>query len=505
VLLLVACSPPPIDPPSGETRDLTFFLRRLRTLEHLPQLERSHTAMASTWDRSGGNEDGLDFRRIEGDRNILLDVDGPGCVHRIHTGLLGDPLEGARIQILLDHDTRPLIDLPVDQFFSEQQGPFPYPLTTNGTLPGTHFPIPFAEHCRVQLVNPAAVKRWGVIWQLTYTRYDTPVRSLRLPLDPAEREELDRVIGRWIMARQPAPPPTSWSVQRTLALSPGGRGQVSLQGCGVIRELRVATLPATPEVLQGVRLRIHWDGIAAPSVDTPLGAFFGHSDVGHVQQARFDSLLLGVTEREAYTRLPMPFSDGATLGFDNNSEAQVEVQVRLQLDRCQQLPADHGRLHATWHRTLAATAAAPLIGPLQIPAHRVLEQSGRGKYVGALLQLHWPFWPQWWGEGDWLVWTDEQDWPPSYHGTGTEEYFNSGWTMFERSAISGFVSVRPGPVGLYSFHLNDGFSFDSSIRILLETVGSYGGHLLIPQLHPAWRTTALWYGLPARAAGSDTL
>ena len=37
------------------SRDLSFFLRRLRTLDHLPELEDSHTAMPSTWDRSGGN------------------------------------------------------------------------------------------------------------------------------------------------------------------------------------------------------------------------------------------------------------------------------------------------------------------------------------------------------------------------------------------------------------------------------------------------------------------
>ena len=45
------------EPPA---RDLTFFLNRLRTLDHLPELELSHTAMSSTWDRSGGNLDGWD-------------------------------------------------------------------------------------------------------------------------------------------------------------------------------------------------------------------------------------------------------------------------------------------------------------------------------------------------------------------------------------------------------------------------------------------------------------
>src|SRR5512143_3838601 len=64
-------------------RDVGFFLRRLRTVNHLPELEASHTAMSSTWDRSGGNGDGTDFKNVvkptadSPGRNILLDTAGP--------------------------------------------------------------------------------------------------------------------------------------------------------------------------------------------------------------------------------------------------------------------------------------------------------------------------------------------------------------------------------------------------------------------------------------------
>ena len=65
-------------------RDVEYFLARLGTLDHLPELEESHAAMASTWDRTGSNIDGFDFKRVEPDgRNVLLDVGGPGCLHRI--------------------------------------------------------------------------------------------------------------------------------------------------------------------------------------------------------------------------------------------------------------------------------------------------------------------------------------------------------------------------------------------------------------------------------------
>jgi hypothetical protein len=506
LVFVLACAPPPDDlDPAPETRDLVHFLRRLRTLDHLPELEASHTAMESTWDRTGGNEDGADYKRIEGERNILLDVDGPGCVHRLHTGLTGEAVEGTRIQIFLDHDSAPVLDLPVATLFSETgQSPIPYPLVNDRTFPGTHLPIPFERHCRIQLVNPER-RHWGLHWQVTYTRYpeQTPVRSLRLPFSPAEREELARVVSSWLAAvAWPPEEPAAWSQRRALTLRPRQARSIALGGCGVIRELRVAAAPATPKVLRGVRLKMLWDGSSAASVDVPLGYFFGHGDHGHKEKARFSSLFLGVTGSEAYSRLPMPHQNGAVLSFENRTEETVQLDVKLDVDPCARLPSSWGRLHATWHLDRAATESSPRVGPKQVPAHLVLDREGRGKYVGTLLHLDWPFWTPWWGEGDWLFWTDETGWPPSYHGTGSEEYFNCGWTLFERKAMSGYITGRPGLVGFYSFHLNDGFQFQKNIRVMEETMGSFQGDELIHLLHPSWGTTAFWYADRPLPAGS---
>jgi hypothetical protein len=149
------------DAGSGAVKDLTFFLQRLRTLDHLPELEQSHTAMASTWDRSGGNLDGWDFKHVKNGTNLLLDAEGPGCIHRMFTGWLGAGKDvlgkpgpaGTRIQVILDRAKRPVFDLPVEVFFDDRKGPFAYPLVFHKTYPGILFPIPFARHCRVQLVN----------------------------------------------------------------------------------------------------------------------------------------------------------------------------------------------------------------------------------------------------------------------------------------------------------------------------------------------------------------
>jgi hypothetical protein len=463
--------------------------------------------MASTWDRTGWNLDGWDFKDVQGTTNVLLEADGPGCIHRLFTGQLGNAVDGTRIQIILDRDSRPVFDLPVEQFFSELSSPFQYPLVSTRTYPGLLMPIPYAKQVKVQLVSEREVPNWGNYWQIVYTTYhdDRPLRTLTWPPDEVESEELRKVAEAWLLGQTLAPePPAAWpAVLPRQSLSAGAMAALEIQGCGTIKELRVALEPRVPQVLKGVRLKIFWDGLGQASVDVPLGYFFGVAGYdGDDRGAHFASLLLGADAQELYSRFPMPFAAGARLELHNQSDAPVSaIELRLDYETCTAQRADHGRFHATWNQRPAALPGGPAEGPLQVAVHVVLDQEARGKYVGAMLALDWPY-LEWWGEGDWMVWTDEQEWPPSYHGTGSEEYFNSGFTVFDRKAISGFVKTRPGPVSLYSFHLNDAFQFQQRIRVVEETMGLFAGDAIIHATHPSWSSTAFWYALPARPAGS---
>jgi len=492
-------------------RDLTFFLQRLRTLDHLPELEASHTAMSSTWDRTGGNKDGNDFKCVQNGTNVLLDVGGPGCIHRMFTGTLGQAKAspvGTRLQMFLDHDKRPVFDMPVERFFDDRNGPFPYPLVFHKTYPGILFPIPFARHCRVQLVNTQA-PNWGNYWQLTYTTYpsETKVKTLRWPLRQSETEELARVRETWLEAEsRPPATPATWAESRELTVKPSQAHELRIEGCGVIRQMRISTWPRSPEPLRDTRLQIRWDGCVEPSVDVPLGYFFGNADYGFANEGHFNSLLLGVTPSEAYSCFPMPFERSAVGRLENRSTHRVAViRISLDIERRKKLPDQWGRFHVTWSEARAALADSPRFGPQNTPAHMVLDRKGPGKYVGALLHVAWPH-RDWWGEGDWLIWSDEDGWPPSYHGTGSEEYFNSGWCHFDRKAVSGFVKTHPGEVAVYSFHLNDAFQFRRNIRVAEETFGLDGNNqqanTIIQRDHPIWGSTAYWYALPVQSANS---
>jgi hypothetical protein len=96
----------------------------------------------------------------------------------------------------------------------------------------------------------------------------------------------------------------------------------------------------------------------------------------------------------------------------------------------------------------------------------------------------------WWGEGDEMIFIDEDTWPPSLHGTGSEDYFNHAWGMqnnaFLMNGSALHESVIPGYQVSYRFHLADPIHFNKRIVVTLEH--GHANHLA-----DDWSSTAYWY------------
>jgi hypothetical protein len=81
----------------------------------------------------------------------------------------------------------------------------------------------------------------------------------------------------------------------------------------------------------------------------------------------------------------------------------------------------------------------------------------------------------WYGEGDDMFFIDGEKWPPSLHGTGTEDYFNTSWSpneLFQHPYYGyGRVPSETGWLGrthVYRFHVSDPVYFDKSLRFSIE-------------------------------------
>lgn len=96
-----------------------------------------------------------------------------------------------------------------------------------------------------------------------------------------------------------------------------------------------------------------------------------------------------------------------------------------------------------------------------------------------------------------MIFIDDDTWPPSLHGTGTEDYFNHAWGMQRQAyAYHGAIVHEgdvPGYAVSYRFHVVDPIRFAQRIRVTIEH-----GHP--NHLSDDWASTAYWYQVGAPAA-----
>jgi len=103
----------------------------------------------------------------------------------------------------------------------------------------------------------------------------------------------------------------------------------------------------------------------------------------------------------------------------------------------------------------------------------------------------------WYGEGDDMIFIDGEAWPPSFHGTGTEDYFNTAYCPREEfsAPYHGLILYSgtekwpfKGKNSVYRYHIEDPIHFEQSICVTIEH-----GHA--NNLSNDYSSTAYWYQL----------
>jgi hypothetical protein len=293
---------------------------------------------------------------------------------------------------------------------------------------------------------------------------------------------------------------------------PGQRVSLgAVEGAGCVKHIWITTMPIQPEQhdLCGLVLRMWWDGEPHPSVEVPLGDFFG---VGFGLRRNFASLPLQTSPEDGRGMncwFPMPFADGARFEIENQG-AQLRIfYFYVDYEAYPKLEGDLARFHASWNRLPRAAGTARekgygpddyatiekrLAGPWAEPNlsgaqnYVILDARGRGQYVGCVLNVdaHERQLNDWYGEGDDMIFVDEDlddptgvpKFPPRLHGTGTEDYFNTAFCPTQEfSAPYHGLTVYSGtpawPWGgknsMYRFHVEDPIRFERAIRVTIET------------------------------------
>jgi hypothetical protein len=251
-------------------------------------------------------------------------------------------------------------------------------------------------------------------------------------------------------------------------------------------------------------LRIYWDGEPTPSVEVPVGDFFG---MGWGQYSPLRSLAVCVNPGSAFNCYwPMPFRKKCRITLENIDDKDMVLYYQVDY-LVTEVPANAAYFHAQFRR----------VNPLPYKGVVTLLDSvrGKGQYVGTYLA--WGVHNNgWWGEGEIKFYMDgDKDWP-TICGTGTEDYFcgsydfdthtrnaaganESHYTEFN-SPYSGLAQVIKGDghydvaqrFGLYRWHIADPIRFEKSLRVTIQALGWRDGGRYLP-LQDDISSTVFWY------------
>jgi hypothetical protein len=250
-------------------------------------------------------------------------------------------------------------------------------------------------------------------------------------------------------------------------------------------------------VLAGVQIRISFDG--TQTVNAPLGQFYGSA--GYDGTVR--SLMTGMDpggsgDLDAWW--PMPFASSAVVSLYNGSGVALSggtasiTSAPCSTCASQLSSGTIGYFHATANSTSAANQVAG-------QDYQILHVSGHGKFVGVALGMTGPASPAYYRgylEGNERVYVDGSRTPDPL-GTGTEDYFSSGWYFTNGPYTLPFngnpihlagnygCPVNQDCTSAYRLAIDDAVPFTTSLTYGIE-------HGATDNVAADYSSTAFWYG-----------
>ncbi|MCA9232131.1 MAG: DUF2961 domain-containing protein, partial [Planctomycetales bacterium] len=444
-------------------------IESLVRLDRLPTFKRSiRVASQSSYDRTGGNNDGFSgqysYVRKEEDGLVLLDVEGPGVLHRIWTPT---PTEDI-VEFYFDGETKPRLSLPFHELFSGASDPFVRPLVGSGA--GGFFsyvPLPFAESCKV-LIKAEQMR----FYQINYSIYpeETKIASFSWPpsAEYLEQQQAAQALfgssGKDISSYT-AVDSEACRVHRTVNTLASGSSCTLFETKepGRIVGLRLGPASAFAGKDRGIVLRAYWDNDSQPAVLAPVGDLFGYA----WGKPACRSLLVGTAEDTNYLYFPMPYDQAAKIELVSEQTAgePVEIQAEIVTDPTPRA-ADEGKFYALWRRENPTTKGKPFT---------FIETEGQGHLVGCFQQSQgFESGTTYFFEGDDQTTIDDE---LTIHGTGSEDFYNGGWydvpDRWEKQLsfpLSGCLGYKKhlGRSGGYRLMLGDAYAFRKSILQTIE-------------------------------------
>ena len=291
-----------------------------------------------------------------------------------------------------------------------------------------------------------------------------------------------------------------WKVNPYIIINPGETITIAeMEGPGAIQHI---WMTPTGNWRLSI-LRMYWDDEKEPSVEAPVGAFFG---MGWNAYSPLNSLPVTVNPGSAFNSYwKMPFRKKCRITMENIDDRAMSLYY--QVDYTLTKVADNeGYFHAQFRKST----------PKDNSVYTILDGvKGKGQYVGVYLGVDVNN-NGWWGEGEIKFYMDGDDKFATIVGTGTEDYFCGSYDFDTRkrnaagveevnytefsTAYTGMPQVIKGDghyqirqrFGLYRWHIQDPIRFDKDLKVTIQDLGWKSGGRYLAQ-HSDFVSVAFWY------------
>ena len=122
-----------------------------------------------------------------------------------------------------------------------------------------------------------------------------------------------------------------------------------IDGPGIISHIWITISTPEKHHLKKIVLRMFWDGESTPSVETPIGDFFG---LGLGEYFLYESAALSVGSQKALNSFfPMPFRQSARITVTHEGDQAISAfYYNIDYERHDRLPDDLGYFHAQYRQ-----------------------------------------------------------------------------------------------------------------------------------------------------------
>ncbi|MGA3015229.1 MAG: glycoside hydrolase family 172 protein [Bacteroidales bacterium] len=236
---------------------------------------------------------------------------------------------------------------------------------------------------------------------------------------------------------------------------------LQVPGPGVITRIWFRINSNDPYFLRRILIRMYWDKEVNPSVEVPLGDFFGSG----FAYRQYVTPYLGMSSGGYTCFFPMPFEQQARIVIVNETGQELKgFYYQIDYQKLEEpISTDVGYFHAYWHRDVKTDYDSN---------YTILKTKGHGHIVGVNMSIQSYDGKFSYLEGDEQIFVDGEK-KPSIFGTGTEDYFSSGW-YFSNGVYAGpynglvLKDDSLGRISAYRFHILDPIPFKKSIDFTIE-------------------------------------